>query len=57
MKWLIGAYFGHGHPHYITDCMRTIHLRTMKQRAQESLESRENVDAIFLFVGQIYVIW
>ena len=29
----------------------------MKRRAQESLESQENVDAIFMFMGLIYDIW
>ena len=53
MIWLIGAHFSHDHPYYITDYMRPIHLRTLKQRAQESSESQENVDAIFMFVGQI----
>ena len=41
MIWLIGTHFGHGHPYY----------RMMKQRAQESLDSQENVGAIFMFVG------
>ena len=29
----------------------------MKQRAQESLESQENVDTIFMFMGWIYDMW
>ena len=49
----IGANFGHDYPYCITDYMGPMHPRTMKQRAQESSESQENVDAIFLFVGQI----
>ena len=35
----------------ITDYMRTIHHRIIKERAQESLESQENVDAILMIVG------
>ena len=57
MIWLIGAHFGHDYPYYFTDYMKPMHLRTMKQRAQERSESQENVDAIFIFVGQIHVIW
>ena len=48
---LIGAHFGHDHPYYSTDFIRPIHLRIMKQTAQESLESQENVDATFMCVG------
>ena len=53
MIWLIGTYFGHDHPYYITDYVIPVHLRTMTQKAQESLQSQENFDALFIFVGQI----
>ena len=45
MIWLIGIPFGHDHPYYINDYKRPIHHRIKKQRAQESLESQENIDA------------
>ena len=51
MTWLIRAHFGHDHPYYINDYMRPIQLRIMEQTAQESLESQENVDATFMYVG------
>ena len=56
MIWLIGAHFCHDQQYYITGYMRHIHPRTMKQRARESWYSQENVDAIFIFVGQIHLI-
>ena len=51
MIWLIWAHFDDDHPFDINDYMRPIHHRRMKQRAQESLESQENVDTIFMFMG------
>ena len=47
MIWLIGPHFGHNHPYYMNDYMRPIYYRIMKQTAKESLESQENVDAIY----------
>ena len=51
MIWLIWAHFGHDHPYHINDYMRPKHHKTMKRRAQESLECQENVDAIIIFIG------
>ena len=51
MIWLIGGHFDNDHPYSITDYMAPIHHRMIKQRAQECLESQENVGAIVMFVG------
>ena len=51
MIWRIGVHFGHDHPYYINGYIRPIYRRIMKQRAQESLKSQENVDARLMFVG------
>ena len=50
MIWLIGAHFDHDHPYHVNDFMRPLHHRPMKQRAQQSFKSQENVDAIFMFM-------
>ena len=51
MIWLIEAHFGHNDPYLINDYERHVHHRIMKQKAQESLESQENVDATFIIVA------
>ena len=56
MKWLNEAHFGNDAPYCIDDFKRTMHHRTMKQRAQEQLDSQESDNATFMIIGYIHVI-
>ena len=51
MIWLNGTYFGHDGPYCIDGFKGTLHHRIMKQRAQESLESQERAEVIFMIIG------
>ena len=56
MKWLNEAQFGNDTPYCNDDFKRTMHHRTMKQRAQEKMDSQESDNATFMIIGNIHVI-